>query len=394
MDDEPDPRAEGAPVGAVESTPEVAARHDEPVAACASPLVVVGAAVAASSPVVEVALDVEVEVEVVPGLVVVRLGTALVDVIAAVVIPSPVLPSYVVAARVANPPSAATPARLVPRVMARSRATARSRPIEVGRDARFMQEGSRLPSFDSVTTSGRHRIVARPRHRPAMEWLGELGSTILGAIYANAIPVTVAAVTLAAGLLVVAAARRRPARSASVIGLALAVALPAGWYLGSPLVLTATVDEPAPVIATASTGRASPAPLVPSAGPSSAPSTRPSIAPSSPPPTPRLLARSGSFVGSDDFHFGRGTARLLEVAPGSFIVRLEDFAVRNGPDLYVYLSPAADGYAGGAIELGRLKADRGNQNYRVPDGADVSRTSSVVIWCKQFAVRFATARLA
>jgi hypothetical protein len=352
--------------------------------------------------VLEVALDVEAEVEVVPGLVVVRLGTALVDVIAAVVIPSPVLPSYVVAARVANPPSAATPARLVPRVMARSRATARSRPIEVGRDARFMQEGSRLPSFDSVTTSGRHRIVARPRHRPAMEWLGELGSTILGAIYANAIPVTVAAVTLAAGLLVVAvrrgwvaAARRRPARSASVIGLALAVALPAGWYLGSPLVLTATVDEPAPVIATASTGRASPAPLVPSAGPSSAPSTRPSIAPSSPPPTPRLLARSGSFVGSDDFHFGRGTARLLEVAPGSFIVRLEDFAVRNGPDLYVYLSPAADGYARGAIELGRLKPDRGNQNYDVPPGAlaEPAIAASVVIWCKQFSHLFATAPL-
>jgi hypothetical protein len=76
-------------------------------------------------------------------------------------------------------------------------------------------------------------------------------------------------------------------------------------------------------------------------------------------------------------------------------VRLEDFAVRNGPDLYVYLSPAADGYAGGAIELGRLKADRGNQNYDVPPGAlaQPAIAASVVIWCKQFSHLFATAPL-
>ena len=105
------------------------------------------------------------------------------------------------------------------------------------------------------------------------------------------------------------------------------------------------------------------------------------------------IERSGSFSGADEFHFGEGTARLIETDPGSFTVRLEDFAVRNGPDLYVYLSPAADGYADGAIELGRLKADRGNQNYAVPAGVDVPVAGSVVIWCKQFSVLFATAPL-
>src|SRR5258706_455622 len=111
------------------------------------------------------------------------------------------------------------------------------------------------------------------------------------------------------------------------------------------------------------------------------------------PPDPISLA--GSFHGSDDFHFGRGTARLIEVTPGSFVVRLEDFAVRNGPDLYVYLSPSADGYAAGAIELGRLKADTGNQNYAVPAGAfdDPADVATVVIWCKQFSHLFATASL-
>ena len=77
-------------------------------------------------------------------------------------------------------------------------------------------------------------------------------------------------------------------------------------------------------------------------------------------------------------------------------MRLEDFAVRNGPDLYVYLSPSADGYADDAIELGTVKADPGNQNYAVPAGAltDQARAASVVIWCKQFSHLFATAALA
>ena len=44
--------------------------------------------------------------------------------------------------------------------------------------------------------------------------------------------------------------------------------------------------------------------------------------------------------------------------------------------------------------LGREhEADRGNQNYEVPAGTDVSSARSVVIWCKQFAVQFATAPL-
>ena len=63
------------------------------------------------------------------------------------------------------------------------------------------------------------------------------------------------------------------------------------------------------------------------------------------------------------------------------------------PDLYVFLSPSEDGYVTGAVELGRLKADRGNQNYRVPDGANVGSARSVVIWCRQFGVLFATAPL-
>ena len=242
-----------------------------------------------------------------------------------------------------------------------------------------------------------------------MAWLYDLGSDVLGWIVAA--PVVALAIAGSGAVAVVEVARRRGwiavarrHRRASVgLGaVVLAIGLPVGWYLASPLVLSATIDEPAPIVpaaATASVRSADPNPgsaLDPSAPPSAGAATNsgPATTPSSGSAAP-LALRAGTFHGSDDFHFGHGTARLIETAPGSFVVRLEDFSVRNGPDLYVYLSPNADGYADGAIELGRLKADKGNQNYRVPDGSigDADEIASVVIWCKQFSHLFATAPL-
>ena len=68
----------------------------------------------------------------------------------------------------------------------------------------------------------------------------------------------------------------------------------------------------------------------------------PSVRPAQPSVRPALSA-IGSFVGSDQFHFGRGTAHLIETAPGTFAVRLQDFAVRNETDLYAISRPDASG---------------------------------------------------
>jgi hypothetical protein len=103
--------------------------------------------------------------------------------------------------------------------------------------------------------------------------------------------------------------------------------------------------------------------------------------------------RTGTFTGADEFHFGSGTAALIETAPGAWTVRFEDFSVRNGPDLFVYVSPDAGGYDDAAIELGRLKATDGNFNMDLPAGSDPGGAASIVIWCKQFAVQFAVAPL-
>jgi hypothetical protein len=231
-----------------------------------------------------------------------------------------------------------------------------------------------------------------------MEWIGDLERAFASGIYPNRVPIAIA-LGIGVVLLVGVAWRRgwaatvgrHPARAAMVGVLALAIIGPLAWYLGSPLFLSTTVDEPAPVVAAVE-----PSPL-PTAAPTEQPSARPTATPRptpTPTPTPPPVALAGSFAGADDFHFGRGTARLLETAPGVFVVRLEDFEVRNGPDLYVYLSPDGSGYAETALELGRLKADRGNQNYDVPPGLDPATAASVVIWCKQFSVLFAVAPLA
>ena len=108
---------------------------------------------------------------------------------------------------------------------------------------------------------------------------------------------------------------------------------------------------------------------------------------------PRTVA-SGEFHGTDDFHFGRGTARIVETAPGAYTLRLADFSVRNGPDLYVYLSPDANDYDDGALELGKLKATDGAFGYDLPPGTDPADFASAIIWCKQFSHLFAVAPLA
>ena len=240
-----------------------------------------------------------------------------------------------------------------------------------------------------------------------MELIGDVERAFAAAIYPNRVLVAAAALVVVLAIAVVArrrrwdrAVRRHPRLTAIGGALALVIVIPAAAYLGSPLFVSTSIDEAPPVAA------AEPSPLA-SASPSVAPRPSSTSADSIRPPAPTTLPtptqtptpappveRAGAFGGADEFHFGRGTARLIETSPGSFTVRLEDFAVRNGPDLYVYLSSAPTGYADGAIELGRLKADRGNQNYKVPAGTDISGAASVVIWCKQFSVLFATAPLA
>jgi Electron transfer DM13 len=109
------------------------------------------------------------------------------------------------------------------------------------------------------------------------------------------------------------------------------------------------------------------------------------------PNAPNVL-RTGSFVGvGDGIHNAEGIAKVFPLQDGNSILRLENLHVTNGPDLYVYLSP--DKSASDFVNIGKLKANNGNQNYDIPAGTDLSKYDTVLIWCRPFSVLFGSAEL-
>src|SRR5919106_2222238 len=101
---------------------------------------------------------------------------------------------------------------------------------------------------------------------------------------------------------------------------------------------------------------------------------------------------TGSFIGvGDGIHDAQGIVKVIPVESGGNVLRLEDLVVTNGPDLYVYLS--TDKSASDFVNLGRLKANIGSQNYPIPAGTDMTKYDTVLIWCKAFSVLFGSADL-
>jgi hypothetical protein len=172
--------------------------------------------------------------------------------------------------------------------------------------------------------------------------------------------------------------------ASAVVGAPLLVlAVVAGNYLVSPLWERSYLNEESPLAMTSPAPRATsqPAAVAPQPG-------------AVPPVFQARPTHMGTFKGADDFHFGRGDASLIATAPNANVLRFENFSVRNGPDLYVYLSrDTGVRRVDESLNLGRLKATDGAFNYELPPGIDVAGIKSVVVWCKQFGVLFAEAPL-
>jgi hypothetical protein len=106
---------------------------------------------------------------------------------------------------------------------------------------------------------------------------------------------------------------------------------------------------------------------------------------------------SGRFHGNA--HETTGRATIYRLPTGGLMLRLTEFATSNGPDVRVYLVAATDVTddetvsRAGFVELGPMKGNRGDQNYEVPAGIDLSRYRAVTIWCRRFSVNFGTAPL-
>jgi Electron transfer DM13 len=100
-------------------------------------------------------------------------------------------------------------------------------------------------------------------------------------------------------------------------------------------------------------------------------------------------------------HPTSGRASIYRMPDGKRDLRLTDFMTSNGPDVHVLLARSTDSnlqqeFVKGelnSIELGQLKANEGDQNYDLPNSADLTRYDSVVIYCERFHVVFGLARL-
>ncbi|ULR52338.1 DM13 domain-containing protein [Streptomyces deccanensis] len=160
------------------------------------------------------------------------------------------------------------------------------------------------------------------------------------------------------------------------------------WFQPWKLWQDETVTESLPVVAE------------PTGTPAATPDTASSPSPSAPVSGPVTLA-SGDLISHE--HTTSGSVKLVRLADGAHVVRLENLDTSNGPDLRVWLTdaPVKEGRAGwhvfddGAyVSLGKLKGNKGSQNYAVPENVDLSRYSSVSIWCDRFDVSFGAAELA
>ncbi|GAA3874291.1 DM13 domain-containing protein [Streptomyces lacrimifluminis] len=172
------------------------------------------------------------------------------------------------------------------------------------------------------------------------------------------------------------------------------------WFQPWKLWQDKTVEEALPgVMETSAPPAVTPSdPAVTPSDPAVKPSAEPSEQRSA--PGPQTLA-SGELISHE--HATSGTVKLVRLADGSHVVRLENLDTSNGPDLRVWLTdaPVKEGRAGWHlfddgkyVSLGKLKGNRGSQNYALPRDVDPSSYSSVSIWCDRFDVSFGAAQFA
>jgi Electron transfer DM13 len=93
-------------------------------------------------------------------------------------------------------------------------------------------------------------------------------------------------------------------------------------------------------------------------------------------------------------HETTGMATVVRLPDGRRFLTLTAFATSPGPDLRVRLTPGAstDGGAAGAVDLGGLKGNRGDQQYAIPSRVRTAGRT-VLIWCRAFTAAFGSARL-
>lgn len=175
---------------------------------------------------------------------------------------------------------------------------------------------------------------------------------------------------------------RRPAVYGSVaaVGVVLVVVVLV-WFQPQALLFDRVVEEGFP----ATEGATAPGTAVPEPGDATQDAEE------------AIPVATGSFTSRSRYTV-TGTSSVYDLQDGARVLRLEDFESTNGPDLFVYLTAAGAAEADADlnqdfVNLGALKGNVGNQNYKIPAGVDLDTYNTVVIWCRRFTVGFGAADL-
>jgi len=89
-------------------------------------------------------------------------------------------------------------------------------------------------------------------------------------------------------------------------------------------------------------------------------------------------------------HDVAGIAKLIK-HDGKTVLRFEDFETINGPKLHIYLASDLD--AKDFVDLGPIRATKGNVNYDLDPSIDTDKYNKVFVWCVPFRVAFSYAEL-
>jgi Electron transfer DM13 len=225
-----------------------------------------------------------------------------------------------------------------------------------------------------ASRSSRPRPVAALATIPAVAAVLLLGVWVAGGVISDDYRTSMAltgAWFLLSGAACLAIARRARAVRIPVIATYVVAAGAVGAYLAATTLQDRVVSERVVT--------ASPAPATPPARGQEAPARAMELA-------------SGRFRSHE--HDTSGRATVVRLADGRRFLTLTSFATSAGPDLRVRLVPgdSSDGGARGAVDLGALKGNRGDQQYRLPADARLAGRS-VVIWCRAFSAPFGSAAL-
>jgi Electron transfer DM13 len=118
------------------------------------------------------------------------------------------------------------------------------------------------------------------------------------------------------------------------------------------------------------------------------------------PATDPLTLSSGNLAEITAGHPTSGTAKLIKLVDGTYIIRLENLQTVGGPDVRIWASEGTNLANSGTVganaytDLGKIKSTNGNQNYDLKLNTEqIGKVKSVIIWCQSFSVAFGGATL-